>query len=258
MKKWLCLLLAVLMLVCLCACGEKDDKDNKDEDSTSTTTLADDNGDDDEESPTTTTTTAPRSDAELIVGTWEARMDLSDLYNTMLAASVGEMAEYFTMKDVCLTITQEFKADGTFESRVEKAAIDEFLASIKTVLKNGFIAYLEAIIEGQGVDMTVEELLEQQGTDVDTMVDAAFDGMALDSIGDSFKNAGKYKLEDGKLYSATGLNGDIDETVYETYVITENTLVLTASFGDNALMGGSDLGLEDFIEGLYPITFTRK
>ena len=251
MKKWLCLLLAVLMLVCLCACGEKDDKDDKD--STSTTTLADDNGEgddegDDEESPTTTTTTAPRSEAEMIVGSWAGEMDATEMFNSMLSMMAGEMGDYFKLdKKVYLTVTQEFKADGTQKSGVDSDSVDKFIDDVLAAMKEGMLAYFEDLIEGQGLDMTVEELLDMQGVDMDAVLEQARENMPMDGFGAS---EGKYRIEDGKLYTSNSLDADIDESIYTTCVVTENTLTLT----------GMETGNSGLIvpEGTFPVVLTRK
>ena len=57
---------------------------------------------------------------------------------------------------------------------------------------------------------------------------------------------GKFKAEDGKLYTSADKNTDIDEKIYETYTLKGDTLTLTSS---------SQEELNEI--GVYPMVFTK-
>ena len=145
---------------------------------------------------------------------------------------------------VPLTLSQTFKADGTFETFIDEDDLEAYFDAIKALIRDGLVAYFEDMLVQSALDMTVDELLALSGTDMDTMLDETFAAMDFDSMADAFKASGKYALEDGKMYG-TASNGSINKNVYETYTLTEDTLTLHAVFGQAA-------------DGVtYPMVFTR-
>ena len=94
-KRIAALLLALVMVFALCACsgsGKDKDKDDKVE------------------------KVDKKTDTDLIVGTWEATVDMGDYLNAEMAGEPGmaAYAEYFDFSGVEATLSCEFDEDGDY------------------------------------------------------------------------------------------------------------------------------------------------
>ena len=194
MKKILALLLALVMILALAACGE-----NKDNGNGQTTTAKTD--------PTTTVsttvTTAPPAEKS-IVGAWKYEISLS-----------GEALGYIGLTaTIDLEITETFNADGTFTFAVNE---EKLLASMPA-----FEAFLiEYMIENyyEG-DESLREII------TDTVAGMDMGAMMIESYNSV---AGTYTVAGDKLTTVAQFEGeDLDAEVY-TFAFVGNTIELYAA-----------------------------
>ena len=182
------------------------------------------------------------------VGSWEATIDLTDFINQGIAED-EEMAEYLEMEEFALVMKVTFKEDGTYKMYVDEKSAEKAFESAKKDFKQGMNEYFEDYIDSTGLGLTVDEVLESSGVDMDSLVEEAFGEELYNSLVKEMASEGKFEAKDGKLYLSDGLDNDIDEDEYDTYEISNNELKLIESFGDDE---------EDSIErDLYPMTFKK-
>lgn len=182
------------------------------------------------------------------VGSWEATIDLTDFINQGIAED-EEMAEYLEMEEFALVMKVTFKEDGTYKMYVDEKSAEKAFESAKKDFKQGMNEYFEDYIDSMELGLTVDEVLESSGVDMDSLVEEAFGEELYNSLVKEMASEGNFEAKDGKLYLSDGLDNDIDEDEYDTYEISNNELKLIESFGDDA--GDS----EDM--DLYPMTFKK-
>lgn len=223
-KRIAALLLALVMTFALCACANISKGKDK----------GGDRGDAVEKKKT---------DAELIVGTWEAKVDVGETLNAMMAddPSTADYAQYFNFAGTDLLLTYEFYKDGSY---TEKMATDR--DKMRTVFRNAVLQLLEDAAVDEGV--TLEQLAAESGMTVDDLVDQvmeiSFD--ASNFLGDETKT-GSYKIKGGKLYLFD--DGDeLDEGTYFEYKLKGDKLTIVMEYED-----GERVGSDDF----YPVDYTR-
>lgn len=183
-----------------------------------------------------------------ILGSWKGNVDLSENVLSALVAEDEEMADCFSVDNFSFDIVFRFNEDGTYEMEVEEESAKKALEAFEEDLKKGFKKYVEKTIEKEGLDMTVEEFLEQADTTMDELVESALSEMPLESIVDSFNSEGNYSVKEGKLFTAPE-GEEIDEDSYETYEIKDDKLTLLDVFGE----GADDEG----VKALYPMVFEK-
>ena len=171
-KRIAALLLALVMVFALCACsdsGSGKDKDDKVE------------------------KVEKKTDAELIVGTWETEMSMTDYYGDDMGELEG-MEAYFDFDKIKITMTFEFEEDGTYTMSVDG---DE--AEIKAILRDGFEKLLNDMLEGTGY--TLEDAAAEEGMTADEYLDALMEeSFGSGDLIDVDDELGEYKVKNGKLY----------------------------------------------------------
>ena len=223
-KRIAALLLALVMVFALCACsdsgsGKDKDKDDKVE------------------------KVEKKTDAELIVGTWETEMSMTDYYGDDMGELEG-MEAYFDFDKIKITMTFEFEEDGTYTMSVDG---DE--AEIKAILRDGFEKLLNDMLEGTGY--TLEDAAAEEGMTADEYLDALMEeSFGSGDLIDVDDELGEYKVKNGKLYLFD--EGDeLDEGTYYEYKLKGDKLTLVAEYEDGELSDESEAGL-------YPMDFVRK
>ena len=217
-KRIAALLLALVMVFALCACsgsGKDKDKDEKVE---------------------------KKTDAELIVGTWEAEMSMADYYGDDMGELEG-LEDYFDFDKIKITMTFEFEEDGTYTLSVDG---DE--AEIKAILRDGFEKLLNDMLEGTGY--TLEDAAAEEGMTADEYLDALMEeSFGSGDLIDVDDELGEYKVKNGKLYLVE--DGDeLDEGDYFEYKLKGDKLTLVAKYSDGELDDASD--------AMLPMNFVRK
>ena len=222
-KRIAALLLALVMVSALCACsdsgsGKDKDKDDKVE------------------------KVEKKTDAELIVGTWETEMSMTDYYGDDMGELEG-MEAYFDFDKIKITMTFEFEEDGTYTMSVDG---DE--AEINAILRDGFEKLMNDMLEGTGY--TIEDVAAEEGMTADEYIDALMEeSFGSGDLIDVDDELGEYKVKNGKLYLFD--EGDeLDEGTYYEYKLKGDKLTLVAEYEDGETTEASDT--------IFPLDFVRK
>lgn len=185
---------------------------------------------------------------DALVGTWETTIDMTDMVNDELRAGMGsdaeEMMGYFNIDDFSVRISLVFGGDDTYKMVVDEAAMEKSVDNVIDALRSGLEQYFEDLMAQEGIEMSVDELLQLTGIGaMDDLMDEAFNRDDLmSSIGD-MNSSGAFKVKDGVMYLTDG-----DDTVMEeAYELDGSKLTLT---GEGVTDGD--------LVGLYPLVFTKK
>ena len=219
-KRIAALLLALVMVFALCACSDSGSGKDKDK------------GEKVEK----------KTDAELIVGTWETEMSMTDYYGDDMGELEG-MEAYFDFDKIKITMTFEFEEDGTYTMSVDG---DE--AEIKAILRDGCENLLNDMLEGTGY--TLEDAAAEEGMTADEYIDALMEeSFGSGDLIDVDDELGEYKVKNGKLYLFD--EGDeLDEGTYYEYKLKGDKLTLVAEYEDGETTEASDT--------IFPLDFVRK
>ena len=216
-KRIAALLLALVMVFALCACSDSGSGKDKDKGE-------------------------KKTDAELIVGTWETEMSMTDYYGDDMGELEG-MEAYFDFDKIKITMTFEFEEDGTYTISVDG---DE--AEINAILRDGFEKLLNDMLEGTGY--TLEDAAAEEGMTADEYLDALMEeSFGSGDLIDVDDELGEYKVKNGKLYLFD--EGDeLDEGTYYEYKLKGDKLTLVAEYEDGETTEASDT--------IFPLDFVRK
>ena len=216
-KRIAALLLALVMVFALCACSDSGSGKDKDKGE-------------------------KKTDAELIVGTWETEMSMTDYYGDDMGELEG-MEAYFDFDKIKITMTFEFEEDGTYTMSVDG---DE--AEIKAILRDGCENLLNDMLEGTGY--TLEDAAAEEGMTADEYIDALMEeSFGSGDLIDVDDELGEYKVKNGKLYLFD--EGDeLDEGTYYEYKLKGDKLTLVAEYEDGETTEASDT--------IFPLDFVRK
>ena len=217
-KRIAALLLALVMVFALCACSDSGSGKDKDE------------------------KVEKKTDAELIVGTWETEMSMTDYYGDDMGELEG-MEAYFDFDKIKITMTFEFEEDGTYTMSVDG---DE--AEINAILRDGFEKLMNDMLEGTGY--TIEDVAAEEGMTADEYLDALMEeSFGSGDLIDVDDDTGEYKVKNGKLYLFD--EGDeLDEGTYYEYKLKGDKLTLVAEYEDGETTEASDT--------ILPLDFVRK
>ena len=211
MKKFwtalLCFLLAVSLMLSLCACGSTGSSDDDDEDEGTTETTE----------ATEETTEAP---VDPIVGTWEWTLDITEFFNAQMETS--GMGEYIKLKDFYYVVVLKLNEDSTVSMYIDEERAATVLENVSADLKKGMNDYLAALLAANSVNMTVEEYLQSQNTTMDELVETMM--VSLDPEAMGVNEDGYYKVEDNKLYIST--NDVFDESEASEITLDGDSLIV--------------------------------
>ena len=216
-KRIAALLLALVMVFALCACSDSGSGKDKDKGE-------------------------KKTDAELIVGTWETEMSMTDYYGDDMGELEG-MEAYFDFDKIKITMTFEFEEDGTYTMSVDG---DE--AEINAILRDGCVKLINDMLEGTGY--TLEDAAAEEGMTADEYLDALMEeSFGSGDLIDVDDELGEYKVKNGKLYLFD--EGDeLDEGTYYEYKLKGDKLTLVAEYEDGETTEASDT--------IFPLDFVRK
>lgn len=187
-------------------------------------------------------------DTAKLVGTWKGELGGSYVSDEMVAALGEETASYFDFSSFSISYTMIFNEDQTYcvtltEEDARKAADD-----LMVIVEAGMVKMFEEQIALAGLDMTVDELLEMNGTTMDELMSESFDIDALvDELGSGTTSEGNYLAEDGKLYLSDSLDTKPSKLSYDEFTLKGNTLTLTNYVGNDSSF-----------DWVYPMTLTRE
>lgn len=223
LKRIAALLLALVMVFALCACSDSGKDKDKDKDN-----------DKKEE--------VKKTDAELIVGTWESSVNIGDELDKVLESDMdmAEFMSYFDFGGIDITMQIVFGKDGSYSV----AYVDDGSSEkIEKAFRDGFVEMFDALLEGTGY--TLADVAAQENMTEDEYLDAMVE-IAMQSIASLYDeiSAGTYEIGDGKLYMIED-GDDKDDDTYTTYKLSKNELTLKASYTDG----------EKDTDSPFPMTF---
>lgn len=184
-----------------------------------------------------------------IVGTWAADVDMTDLLNDILAEE-EEIGPFLTLRSFSLRLLADFKEDGTYTMAGDPEAAQAAMDGLKEDMKTALQGYFEKKLEDEGMDMTVDDLLQAAGMTLDDVIDEMDDTFSADDLLSGLTGEGKYSLDGDKLFLSDSLDEDIDPDTYQTITLEADTLTLTGSSEEEE-------DEEETALSLYPIVFQR-
>lgn len=189
-------------------------------------------------------------EADALVGTWKADVDMAEALGEYVG-DLGELEQYFTMDDFTVSMILVFNDDATYSMTLDRNSAEIAINGLIEDMKGAVYAMLEDQIAQMGLEMTVEEMLEASGMDLDALMEQSMAELDMESLIDQMVEEaslkGNYDAKDGKLYLSAGLEYKVDTSTYENYTLDGSTLTLTSAVGV----------LTDSFEGLYPVAFEK-
>lgn len=175
-------------------------------------------------------------DADKFVGDWEAKVDMTDMLNDMLASDsdTEELADYIKIDSYVLTLNFSFSSDGKYSIKIDRDALQKTTDDLLATMKSGVLTYFDDMLEGMAAEyeVTVDEFLEAyevanleeflavSGVDIDNM----FDMNQLTSAFDAVESSGTYEAKDGQLRLTNSADKSIDIELYEFISDTQVSL----------------------------------
>jgi len=189
-------------------------------------------------------------ETDALIGTWEGELDDAAYLNQLIRTSYGEaMAQYWTIDSFPLPIVMTFREDGTYTQTVDQNKFAQSIELLRQTLRKGLVEFIQDLIDASGEETTVDAVLESQGITVDSFLDEALSEEVINTIIADYTFEGKFDAKEGKLFTSAGPEFNIDESIYETYEVTEDTLTL------QSIVSGEDDARLD--EEHYPIVLKR-
>lgn len=165
-----------------------------------------------------------------LVGTWTGSVDLTQPLNDAIEPQLGELNQFYTFDSFVLECIVTFTGEGTYTVGFERSSVERAFEQIMADLEAGMYAYMEQILQDQGLDVTVEEYLEQGGSSIKRVMEqtlAAMDTEALiEELLETTAMEGNFDAEGGKLMLSDGLEYQPDPAVYHTYRLSGGTLTI--------------------------------
>lgn len=192
------------------------------------------------------TMTACGGDQDKLTGVWETEVDFAEVFNNTLGNA--ENAESLKVDSLKLKIVLTFREDDTYSMAADPASVDAAMAGLKKDLKAGMEDYLVDTIAATGLNLELGDILHMLDTDMDSLIVEVLKPDLVDNMAALMAAEGQYLAEEGKLYLTDSVDREIDETVYETYVLEEenNRLILVEPSTTDA-----------YTDLLYPLEFDR-
>ena len=186
---------------------------------------------------------------ETLVGTWNASIDIAEVYNAEIAASGDEaMAEYLSVDSFAIPLVMTFNEDGTYSMTVDKEGMDASMNGLIEDMKVGLEKYFNDYFSSMGLEIDVNEALAASGMSLDSLVEEMKGEIMTEDMYADMESAGQYKAEDGKLYLTEDVEVEPVGGVYNTYTIEGDTLTIEA---------GTEELEDEMAELLFPLVLKR-
>ena len=186
---------------------------------------------------------------ETLVGTWNATIDIAEVYNAEIAASGDEaMAEYLSVDSFAIPLVMTFNEDGTYSLTVDKEGMDAAMNGLIEDMKVGLEKYFDDYFSSMGLEIDVDEALAASGMSLDSLVEEMKGEIMTEDMYADMESAGQYKAEDGKLYLTEDVEVEPVGGVYNTYTIEGDTLTIEA---------GTEELEDEMAELLFPLVLKR-
>lgn len=224
LKRLLCVMLALVMVMALCACGQSEDGGKK--------------GKEKEEEETT-----EEKPEQVLVGEWEAYLDLTDYFNDMMAEELDmdDLVEEFSMR-----IVMEFTEDGEVTLTIDQDHMEDMV--------NDFAdSFWDAMMDmyAEEYDMSrseVEQAMAESGVTKEALVEE----MDIESLFEDLEDMeGYWVLEDDELFISEDEDDLEDADPIEIEFDGDDNFSMV---GGDGLTDGLD---EDMADLFLPLEFER-
>lgn len=237
LKRLLCIVLALTMVVALVACGSSEDEDEEEEE-----TVEEGKKSNKKNKKETEEETEEPEEEDSLVGEWEATLDLSDYLSDMLYA---ELEVDIDVEDFAIIMTIEFKEDGTYKADLDMSPMED---AMEDLIDQIWEIAIEMAAEEAGMTVAeVEKMMEEQGITKDVLMEEMDLEAAMEEAFESFEDEakGEWVLDGDELYMAKKNPEDTDPVIIEFD-------------GDEfSIVEGDFMDDEDMMEYLFPIVFER-
>lgn len=169
-----------------------------------------------------------------LVGEWVGTVDMSNMLNEAIAGGDPTMAQYCDFTDICFDLRMEFTEDGACTLYVDGDSAVKMAEIMKEQLVDFLYAYMGAMIEESGLDMSVDDLLAMQGYTLDSFLDESFNVEQLASTFTDIYESGNYVAEDGLLYISDSLSADAMSVIPNPYELDGDTLTIQGTGDESA------------------------
>lgn len=190
--------------------------------------------------------TSCASERNRLLGSWTGTMSLADSFNSLLSAQNEEVADIMKIDKFDLKVTYSFNAGGTYSVDIDNDSLVQAVEGLKENMKNSLRGYFDQEIKNQGLEISVDEMLELSGMSIDELVDQSMEALNTDDMAGMFVESGNFSVEDGKLITNSG---GAEEIV--TYELDGSELKITGSVS----AGNSEAA--EFTDTIYPIVLTK-
>ena len=134
------------------------------------------------------------SEESLLVGKWEAKVDLALAYEDLLARTDATVAAHVDLRQFDVELTAQFKSDGTYRIRVDENQLRTGAVNMDAAIRQGMAAYLQA-----QTGKTMDNLLTAAGLTMDEVMEKYFAEDLTAVIRENLESEGTYKVSGGKL-----------------------------------------------------------
>lgn len=184
------------------------------------------------------------TDADRIVGTWEAEFDVSDELLHLAAGDDVSLRQYFDFGEISFVARFTFFEDGHMEYGFDKKASAEGYEKFAAAYEAGMRKFCEeAYAEQYG---SFEKFCEDFGTTPEAVLSGMLDDLGPDKL--FALEQGRYKVEDGKIFYSTNIGKAPQSGTYWVYSsLDDTTLNVEESYTE---------GVKNE-NGAYPKAFTK-
>lgn len=231
MKKLICVLLALSLMVMCTGCIEPANKENKNSNESNEQAQVEVNADN-------------------MCGTWQAELDLSEF----LTSEMGQYEALQTgllVSDFYVTVTMEFREDGTYKIWLDKQTLNASFGVLMEAVDELLWQDLEMMYMDPESELTLEEALAKDGVDPKKDLEEIRKHQSsegyVSKLQERIDREGNYQLIEDELYLSASLDEETNNQVCDIVEMTADTLTFVENYGE--------LLSEGYL--LYPLTFQR-
>ena len=174
-----------------------------------------------------------RGDTGKLVGKWYCEIGAEEAVLEEVPEEFADMVEYLSFDKVYLPVCFEFKADSAVCVYVDEQEFAEVVDNFAEAFIDGIVRYMmDLVYEETGTKVTEDEIWEYIGFGEqefrDELAAEIIEGMK--EISD-LSMEGKYKAEDGRLYLSEDLDSEFDPEKYLAYSLEDDELRIIGAVG---------------------------
>ena len=237
MKKIICILLALSLLLLATGCTKPVESEKPEE----------------EKRPQIV---APEDDVKVEInasnlsGTWSAELDLSEfLTNALFEYELMQMGMMVT--DFYINVSMEFRENGTYRVWVDMDSVNASTEMLMDLVTETVWQEVEMMYMDLENELTLEEILKKENVDPDKDVEELRQHLTtegyLGKLQERIDREGKFEIIQDELYLSKDVNEDVLKQFCDIIELGANTLTFVDCF--------ADIDFEGYL--LYPLTFNR-